>query len=229
MIIVYNLIRRNTSRTPRTAWEMSIIVPTFCILSLERDEIRFAILNCSSTIHYDHDISHHYFVRRNYQGWIGDEYSRTTFPVSPSRLPSTTPRITSPPTLGSCAPSLFNSSVSPPREVADNPGAIAQTFTPSFLNRLYHCTINMLRPAFADRYPTNGRALGSPAGAEVFLGSSGSEAPCREERPLVINNNLGSWDLSSSGRNLVVMICAPVTFTSQDLFHACRAVMPWSI
>ena len=57
------------------------------------------------------------------------------------------------------------------------------------------------------------------------IGLSRISVSVRDAVPEVMNSSLGSLDLSNKGIKNSVMTSAPVTFTSQVLFHASRGLI----
>lgn len=66
--------------------------------------------------------------------------------------------------------------------------------------------------------------LGQPAAGTLFMGSSAFSVLARVEVPLVMKRRRGSWDLSSRGTKVDVMIWVPTTLTFQEALHAWRIV-----
>lgn len=81
----------------------------------------------------------------------------TILPASPSLSPSSTFLKSSPPRLGSPAPSFFNNPGSPPRFVANCPGETPQTLTPSAFNVQCHAKTSMFSAVLLTRYPVGAK------------------------------------------------------------------------
>lgn len=86
----------------------------------------------------------------------------------------------------------------------------------------------MFIPVLALRYaltPNGSIGFGHPLGAGTLDGMLVSSVPASVAVPLVTKMRRASADWRSSGANVCVMTCAPVVFTSHDLFHSSRIVI----
>lgn len=86
----------------------------------------------------------------------------------------------------------------------------------------------MFIPVLLDRYAGIKELIfsfGQPATGDLLKNMLRLSVPARVEVPEAMKRRRGEEDWMSSGANVYVMMCVPVTLTSQVLFHIVRMVI----